>query len=104
MKKEEILNKVRDINKKYRNSGFKIVVLFGSYARGEEDAFSDIDLAYEINHEIFFKDNAFKKLLTIEDIKRELEKSLHKRVDLIPYKYMNEKLKENIDEVLINER
>jgi predicted nucleotidyltransferase len=106
MKKEDILQKVKEINKKYKDIGFKIVVLFGSYARGEEDAFSDIDLAYDINHKIFFKDNAFKKLLKIEDIKKELEKSFHKKVDLIPYKYINKKLEKSIesDKVLIDEK
>jgi len=74
------------LKKRYESEGFLIVGIFGSVARGEEDPFSDIDIAYKIDHSRFFPDNAFKKLIRIEEIKKELESIFGKRVDLVPYK------------------
>jgi len=51
---------------------------------GTQDGYSDIDITYRIDHNIFYKDNAFKKLIALEEIKKELEDTLHHRVDLIP--------------------
>lgn len=73
--KEKILKNLILLNKKYQDTGFKIASLFGSYARGAQDTFSDIDLTYSINHELFFKNDAFAKLAKIEEIKTELEKN-----------------------------
>jgi hypothetical protein len=37
-----------------------------------------------MNHEVFHKDNAFAKLIALDEIKKELEKKFHQKVDLIP--------------------
>nr|WP_096815348.1 nucleotidyltransferase domain-containing protein [Lactococcus piscium] len=66
---DEIKEKVTPIAKKY---GIKEVYLFGSYARGEADENSDIDLAYSSNH--------FIKAIALEV---ELENSLGIPVDLV---------------------
>lgn len=96
--KNEILTNIALLNKKYENSGFKIFSLFGSYARGTQDKFSDIDLTYCIDHNKFFKDNAFAKLSKIEEIKEELEKELNTKVDLIPFNTKNKLLQESLKE------
>ena len=85
MTKETIVSNLKQIKPKLAQDGFFIVGIFGSVARGEEDKFSDIDIAYRIDYDKFsqkFKDG-FSKILKIEEIKVELEKLLHKRVDLI---------------------
>lgn len=51
--------------------------LFGSYARGEETAESDVDILVQ------YDNNAKISLLTISHMMVELEKSTGKRVDLI---------------------
>ena len=51
--------------------------LFGSYARGEETAESDVDILVQ------YDNNAKISLLTISHMMGELEKSTGKRVDLI---------------------
>ena len=101
--KNDILKNLILLNKKYQNTGFKIFSLFGSYARGTEDTFSDIDLTYSINHELFYKDDAFAKLAKIEEIKNELEKKFHTKVDLIPSNTKNKLLQESLnkEQVLI---
>ena len=84
MNKETILQDLHYFNDTHKSDGFVLVSLFGSYARGTEDLFSDIDITYKINHDIFFKNDAFAKLDKINEIKKELENKFHKKVDLIP--------------------
>ena len=72
MKKNKSIQEIQQPNRKYKDSGFEVVSLFGSFAKGTEDTFSDIDLTYKIDHNIFFKDDAFAKLEKIEKIKKEL--------------------------------
>ena len=81
--------KIKKIAAKYEPIGFYIVGIFGSQKEGGADVFSDVDIAYKIDHELFFPNDAFKKLIALEEIKNQLQKALQKRVDLVPY---NEKL------------
>lgn len=96
MNKETIISDIQQLNKKYREDGFKIVSLFGSYARDSYDEYSDIDLTYKIDHNKFFKDDAFAKLAKIEEIKNELEHRFHKKIDLIPANTTNYLLQESL--------
>lgn len=66
---DEIKERVTPIAKKY---GIEEVYLFGSYARGEADENSDVDLVYSSNH--------FIKTISLEV---ELENVLGVPVDLI---------------------
>jgi len=84
MNKETILSTLHAFNIKHKNDGFEFISLFGSYSRGTEDIFSDIDLTYKINHQIFYKDNAFAQLEKIQEIKKTLEKKFQRKIDLIP--------------------
>ncbi len=67
--------------------------LFGSFARGEETAESDIDLLIE------FKGK--KSLLDLVDLKIELKEALHKNVDLVTYRSVSPLLKEKIQKEAI---
>ena len=101
--KNEIISFIRDINNQYQDMGFKIVSLFGSYARDEADDFSDIDLTYKINHDKFFKDNAYKKLEKLEEIKKLISKRFKTKVDFIPQNSKNRYIRENLqkEQILI---
>ena len=101
--KTEIIKDLALLNEKYQNTGFKIASLFGSYARGTQDNFSDIDLTYIIDHDKFYKDDAFAKLAKIEEIKSELEKKFHTKVDLIPSNTKNTFIQESLkrEQILI---
>jgi predicted nucleotidyltransferase len=60
--------------------------IFGSYARGTQTKFSDIDIAYIIDYNKFSKryKDGFSKILRIDEIKEELQKTFGTRVDLVP--------------------
>ena len=96
MNRDTIIKILHHFNTMHKEEGFKIVSLFGSYARGTEDIFSDVDLTYKIDHNIFYKDDAFAKLNKIQEIKKELEKAFHKKVDLIPANTKNLMIQESL--------
>ncbi len=48
MKKEEILNKLKEIKPLYEKEGLEILGVFGSYAKDTQNEFSDIDIAYRL--------------------------------------------------------
>jgi predicted nucleotidyltransferase len=97
-KLDKIICTLKLVNEKYKNEGFKIVSLFGSYANGTNDIFSDIDLTYNIDHNIFYKDNAFAKLSKIQEIKDELRKKFHTEIDLIPINTNNLYLQKSLQD------
>lgn len=103
LSRENILKTLKNFNEVHEDEGFRVVSLFGSYARGNADDFSDIDLTYKIDHERFFKDNAFAKLLKIEELKEELQKELKKKIDFIPSNAKNTLMQQSLksEEILV---
>lgn len=86
MKKEQILNKLKELKPVYAQEGLEILGLFGSYAKDTNTKFSDIDIAYKIDYEKFSKKyiGGFSKVLRIDEIKEELQSIFKKEVDFVP--------------------
>lgn len=63
--------------------------IFGSYARGEENKNSDIDILVEIKAKNF-------SLFDLVGLQLELEKIMKKKIDLLTYNSLNHLLKERI--------
>ena len=102
MNKNTILKVLQSYNNSHKNNGFKFISLFGSYARGTEDVFSDIDLTYKIDHDVFYKNDGFAKLEKLEEIKKELESTLHKKIDMIPANTKNLLVQQNLNKEQIS--
>lgn len=66
----------------------KRIGLFGSVARNEETSTSDIDILYSFNSPI--------SLFGLVDIQDELQKKLHKKIDLVSQNSIHPLLKESI--------
>jgi predicted nucleotidyltransferase len=84
--KNTIISTLKKIKPIYEKEGLILIGLFGSYAKDEQNNFSDIDIAYKINYNKFstkYKDG-FSKILRIEEIKQELENTFKTKVDLVP--------------------
>jgi uncharacterized protein len=83
-------NKIKEIKPKIINilkkNGIKKAGVFGSFARGEQNEKSDIDILIEFNG----------SLLDLVGLEMELEKELKKRVDLLTYNGINPSLKNKI--------
>jgi len=98
LNKYTILKDLHHYNNIHQKDGFTLFSLFGSYARGTQDLFSDIDLTYKINHAVFYKNDAFAKLTKIDEIKKELQNLFHKKIDLIPINTSNKSLQKVLQE------
>lgn len=94
--KQQLIEELKILNGKYEPNGFKLVSLFGSYARETNNSFSDIDLTYKIDFDRFYKDDAFGALQKMEEIKKELEMQFHKKVDLISINTKNPMLQKSL--------
>lgn len=83
---KDIKNKVKPILERH---SVKRAAIFGSYARGQENKKSDIDILIEYKN-----DN--KTLLDFVELKLELEKILGQKVDLVEYSEIKPRIREKI--------
>ncbi len=98
-----ITSQIGKIKNKYQNEGFEIVGIFGSYAHGNADKFSDVDIAYSVDYSRFnqkFK-GGFAKILRIEEIKEELQRLLHLKVDLVSLNSHNDRFKQKVQKDMV---
>ncbi len=100
---QQIKNTITTVNKSYKEEGFTIVGIFGSYARDTAKRHSDIDIAYTLDFSTFNQkyQGGFAKLLRIEEIKNELQKLLHLKVDLSSVNSNNSKFNEKIKKDMV---
>ncbi|MGB6328903.1 MAG: hypothetical protein WBF48_08235 [Halarcobacter sp.] len=84
MKKEEILNKLKELNPVYQKEGLEILGVFGSYANNTQTKY--INIAYKLDYEKISKKyvGGFSKLLRIDSIKDELKSIFKKEIDFVP--------------------
>lgn len=92
---KNIIDKKIDITRFCQQNGINYLGLFGSYARGDYNKASDIDLLYE------FEKRKTKGLFTLAGIKIGLEEKLGKKVDFVSRKCIKERLKPYIYQDLI---
>ena len=71
-----------------QNADVNRAALFGSFARGEANDTSDLDLLIEFSHP--------KGLFDFIALRQSLEDSLNKKVDLVTYKALHPYLKDRI--------
>jgi uncharacterized protein len=90
MVRDEIVTVLQDLKNRYSAKyGIQSLGIFGSIARGEEHADSDVDIVIKINP---------PNLITLSRICLEMEEKVHKHVDIVQYRErMNKLLKERID-------
>ena len=87
IQKQDILNYLKSNQEYYRNQfGVQFIGIFGSFARGEANEDSDIDILYKVEKD--------KKLSIFKYLKlnRQLEDFFNKKIDLV----RDEKLKPQI--------
>ncbi len=86
----QIFSTVARIKHKYEKEGFIILGVFGSFARGEEKKTSDVDILYRCTDKSFTKYPGLQFFSLYERIKKELESTLKRKVDLADQNGLNE--------------
>ncbi|GAB5465205.1 MAG: nucleotidyltransferase family protein [Candidatus Kapaibacteriales bacterium] len=81
----EIKNKLIPLLTRYK---IKKAGVFGSYAKGNQNLESDIDILVELGTKI--------SLLDFVAIKQEIEKLLEKKIDLVEYQALKPRLRNRI--------
>lgn len=79
------------VSEYFRDKPVRKVYLFGSYATGEENENSDVDLS------VVLSDDAKVNYMTLAGYLVDLEKSLEKKIDLVEEKMIYKQLKPFID-------
>jgi len=94
MGKKEIIEILRNYKKEYAaRYGILTIGIFGSIARGEGSEDSDVDVVVRITE---------PDLFMLAGIKHDLEKMLHRPVDIVTYREnMNPFLKKRIDKEVV---
>jgi predicted nucleotidyltransferase len=87
--KQDILDKIRLLKKKYEPQGFIVIGVFGSFARGDETEKSDIDILYDCSDALFTKYSGWDFFGFYEDVKADFESELGRKVDLADRKALN---------------
>lgn len=102
MEQDRIVYKIEEIKNKLIpiciNHGIMKLGLFGSYARGEANENSDVDLLVEFDPSNY----TFDEYCSLSE---DLENALHKRYDIVGYDCISDILKDNIlgEEVVLFE-
>jgi hypothetical protein len=84
MKNIQIYNQILTLKQSLLVDGFIIDGIFGSYAREEETAESDVDILYHLEENFYEKYNGFSGFKKLDEIKNMISKSLNKNIDLAP--------------------
>ena len=91
MKRNQIIDRLRDNADAMRGMGATALYLFGSTARGERTAGSDVDLFID------YDENARFSLLDLVGIKQFLEEAIAVEVDITTRDSLHPMLKDDIE-------
>ena len=80
--KKEIIEFLQTIKIKFQANGIEEIALFGSYARGEESVYSDIDIAIRKDSVFLQNNNAYDYFNRVALLKELLGKKFHRNIDI----------------------
>jgi len=93
------LKKLKDI---YKDNGFLIVGVFGSYARDEENKNSDIDILYKLDKKFIEKYGGWGSIMQLDKIKEHIKYTLNiNKVDLATSDTQNKTLQNILKNELV---
>ncbi len=83
MTKKQILNYLSQQKNSFSEDGITILGLFGSFARDEANAQSNIDILIDTNATFLEKYRGFQAFIRLDEIKEQLKNDLHYEIDMI---------------------
>ena len=102
MTTEQLLIKLKPLKRSLQKDGFIIDGIFGSYARGDNDNDSDVDILYHLDKLFFDKYRGFAGFKRLDKIKQIISEELGRDVDLAPRNNMSLTAKKYILKDVIN--
>ena len=82
MTKEMILQYLKEIKPELKNYGIEQIALFGSFAKGEQTVYSDIDIAIKKKSDFLKQYSAYEYFNMVSTIKQKIRKTLHRNIDI----------------------
>ena len=98
----DILVKLKQLKPQLESDGFIIDAVFGSYASGDFNVNSDVDLLYHVDKNFVSKYGGFNAFKKLEEIKQFLMLELGKNVDLAPSNNLSKSAKKHIFKKVID--
>jgi uncharacterized protein len=95
MERDVIVASLRRHEAELRKLGIQSLSLFGSVARDEASAVSDIDLAVKLDHEMM--PAGFAYAARLEQLRELLEATLGRPVDVVPEPVRKQRFQDEID-------
>ena len=97
-----ILEKLQELKNIYKENGFLIIGVFGSYARDEETKNSDIDILYKLDRRFTNKYGGWGAITQLETIKENIKSVLNiSKVDLATSDTHNQTLQKTLKDELV---
>jgi hypothetical protein len=82
LQKATLLDQLSQLKSHYLKEGFVILGIFGSYARGDANDQSDIDILYDLEMSFVQGNGGFGSFSRLAEIRRELTTRIGKNVDI----------------------
>ncbi len=82
MQKENILNYLGNIKSELMKNGIEKIGLFGSFARGSADLYSDIDIVIKTSPSFVQKFKGVDSFIYLDDLRKDIEKKFQRKVDI----------------------
>jgi len=80
--KDEILNFLREYKKSSKNKFFSKVGLFGSFVRGDDDIYSDIDIVVKVDENALKNQDVWEYFESIRELKEEVLQKFNLKSDV----------------------
>jgi len=98
--KDLIVSKLKELEEEYRERGIVSIALFGSYASGTQNIYSDIDIAIKKEEDFLSKRSPYSYFETLNALKTQIAQMLHRDVDIFDLD-SDSAFKEEIEKELI---
>ena len=87
---------LKELKVKYKDDGFNLLALFGSYSTNTQNDNSDIDILYDVDNNFLEKYKGFKSVSKVLEIQNELSAFFHKKVDLTSPSGLSDSIRDDI--------
>ena len=82
LEKDEIIKYLSNVKERFKGNGLEKLALFGSFAKGSDGVYSDIDVAIKKEPNFLSKYSPYEYFELVNSIKEDIKKQLNRNVDI----------------------